>query len=194
MNRTARPSTAVIISERLSTHRKRYSSRTRFVTRWIRVSAHYGRQALLTIATIALLGNVGVVHAQWKQAGNQLTTVDTVGVGTAAPAASLDVGAGLLHVAGTITPTTTEQGAYLGWNALTGGTGETDFINNEGAGIGGFAFMNTPTSGHPRTTLMLIAGDGTFTIPAGRLLVANGNGTVMDVVAAINYILGQLPN
>jgi hypothetical protein len=85
-----------------------------------------------------------------------------VGIGTATPAALLDVGGGLLHVAANVgtNPTVTSQGAYLGWNALTGNTGETDFINNQGGGTGGFAFMNTPSSGAPRTTLMVISGDG----------------------------------
>jgi hypothetical protein len=96
----------------------------------------------------------------WSLNGNQLTTSDNVGVGTGAPAATLDVGGGLLHVGGTTTPTTTAQGAYLGWNALTGSTGETDFINNQGLGSGGFAFMNTAASGSPRTTLMVITGAG----------------------------------
>jgi len=68
----------------------------------------------------------------------------------------------LLHVAANVgtTPTVTSQGAYLGWNALTGGTGETDFINNQGGGSGGFAFMNAPPSGEPRTTLMVIPSAG----------------------------------
>jgi hypothetical protein len=81
----------------------------------------------------------------------------------------------------------------MAWTALNGSTGETDFINNQGGGGGGFAFMNTPASGSAETTLVLVAGDGTVTIPTGRLLVADGNGTVMDVVAAINYLLGQFP-
>ena len=80
-----------------------------------------------------------------------------VGIGTTSPAVPLDVN-GYLHTSGNINPTTTEQGAYLGWNALTGGCGETDFINNPGAGYGGFAFMETPPSGSPRSTLMFING------------------------------------
>jgi hypothetical protein len=83
-----------------------------------------------------------------------------VGIGTGTPAATLDVGGGLLHVGGTTTPTVAAQGAYLGWNALTSGTGETDFINNQGLGTGGFAFMNAPQSGTPLTTLMFITGAG----------------------------------
>ena len=63
---------------------------------------------------------------------------------------------GVLQVTGALNPTTTTQGGYFGWDALTGGTGETDFINNQGAGSGGFAFFNTPSSGSPRSLLMFL--------------------------------------
>ncbi len=52
------------------------------------------------------------------------------------------------------------QGAWIGWNALTGGTGETDFINNKGGGTGGFAFMNQAPGSSTRSTLMMITGGG----------------------------------
>jgi hypothetical protein len=98
-----------------------------------------------------------------------------VGIGTASPATQLDIANGVLHVAGQVDPKATQQGAYLGWNILTG-TGETDFINNKGQGPGGFAFMNTPSSGTPRTTLMFISGAGNVgigtTTPAAKLDVA----------------------
>ena len=87
--------------------------------------------------------------------GLTITPSGNVGIGTTSPGASLDIN-GVLHVTGSTSPATTEQGAYLGWNALTGETGETDLINNPGAGTGGFAFMSTPSSGSPRTTLMYI--------------------------------------
>jgi hypothetical protein len=128
-----------------------------------------------------------------------------VGVGTVTPAATLDVGGGLLHVGGTTTPTTTAQGAYLGWNALTGGTGETDFINNQGLGTGGFAFMNTPPSGSPRTTLMVITGGGNAGIgtstPAERLQVEAGslfldgenNGVIVDAAGLERVGLMKYP-
>ena len=82
-----------------------------------------------------------------------------LGVGTASPVSPLDV-VGYIHVSGATSPTVTTQGGYLSWNGLTGGTGETDFINNQGGGSGGFAFMNTPASGSPKTTLMFINGSG----------------------------------
>jgi hypothetical protein len=85
-----------------------------------------------------------------------------IGIGTATPAATLDVVGGLLRVVGNIHPAFPAQGAYFGWNA-SGGTGETDFINNQGGGPGGFAFINKPSSedlGTPRQALMFISGAG----------------------------------
>jgi hypothetical protein len=99
--------------------------------------------------------------------GGDLTLTGKLTSTGAIEAGSLDVNGGLLRVAGNVAATTTEQGAYLGWNALNGGTGETDFINNKGQGPGGFAFMNTPLSGIPRTTLMLITGEGKVGIGMG---------------------------
>ena len=86
-----------------------------------------------------------------------------VGIGMASPQASLDIN-GYLHASGNTTPVITSQGAYLSWNGLTGGTGETDIINNQGGGAGGFAFMNAPASGSPKTTLMFINGSGSVGI------------------------------
>jgi hypothetical protein len=116
-------------------------------------------------AMLAMLAGASLVYGQGgvQAAADALFIKEGrvgIGTGTAIPAATLDVRGGLLHVAGTTTPTVTSQGAYLGWNALTGNTGETDFINNQGLGSGGFAFMNAPPSGEPRTTLMVISGGG----------------------------------
>ncbi len=100
-----------------------------------------------------------------------------VGIGTADARVKLSVG-GVIHASGDIDPNTTRQGAYLGWNALTGGTGETDFINNQGEGSGGFAFFNTPVGGSPRSLLAIISGSGNVGIgtadPKARLEV-NGD-------------------
>jgi hypothetical protein len=109
----------------------------------------------------------------------RLTLMDSgnVGIATTTPAAPLDVN-GILRVEGNVNPATTSQGGYLGWDALTGGTGETDFINNQGDGTGGFAFMNTPSSGSPRTTLMFLDGAGQLgigTTSPGAALEVDGN-------------------
>lgn len=85
----------------------------------------------------------------------------------------------VLHLAGNVNPSTAAQGAYVGWNALNGGGwGETDFINNQGLGVGGFAFMNTPSSGTPKTPLMFLSGSGNLgvgTTSPGAKLEVNGS-------------------
>ena len=101
-----------------------------------------------------------------------------IGIKTNNPSAPLDI-AGYLHITGDANPSTPDQGSYLDWNALTGGIGETDLINNQGGGYGGFAFMNTPPSGTPRSTLMFINGSGNVgigtTSPEQRLSLAGGS-------------------
>ncbi len=82
-----------------------------------------------------------------------------VGIGTANPNANLDV-SGIAHFSGSASPSTPIQGAYIGWNAFNGGTGETDFINHKGLGTGGFAFYNTEGDGSVKTLQMRIDGDG----------------------------------
>ena len=82
-----------------------------------------------------------------------------VGIGITDPNANLDV-AGIAHFSGLTSPSTPIQGAYIGWNALTSSTGETDFINHKGLGTGGFAFYNTGGNGSSRTLQMLIDGNG----------------------------------
>jgi len=100
-----------------------------------------------------------------------------VGIGTGFPIASLDVASGPLHVGQTTNPTVTTQGTYLAWN-MSGGTGETDFINNQGFGSGGFAFWNAPSSGTPLTPLATITGSGNMgigaTVPLQNLSVNAG--------------------
>ncbi len=100
---------------------------------------------------------------QWTDAGGGISyNKGKVGIGTG-PLADLDVN-GYLHLAGNPNPDVSAQGAYIGWNALTGGTGEMDFINNQGLGSGGFAFMNTLPGGVSRNTLMYISGEGDVSI------------------------------
>ena len=103
-------------------------------------------------------GYAGVVQTIANGVGYPLMlnpTGGNVGVGGVLPAATLDI-AGYLHAAGSTAPVVATQGAYLGWNAISGGgTGETDFINNKGLGAGGFAFLNSTALSAP---LMFIAG------------------------------------
>lgn len=92
-----------------------------------------------------------------------LYVAGNVGIGTVNPITLLDV-SGVGHFSGSVSPTITSQGAYIGWNALTGGTGETDFINNPGGGIGGFAFMLGNAAGTSKSTAMFINGSGNIGI------------------------------
>ena len=97
---------------------------------------------------------------------------------------------GIMQVTGSTNPVTTTQGAYLGWNALTSGTGETDFINNQGGGSGGFAFFNTPPSGTPKNLLMFLTGAGNLGIgtqnPGAKLDVA-GNVKISGSGASMTF-------
>jgi len=87
-----------------------------------------------------------------------------IGIGTISPICALDIhGTGYLHVSGTSTPSLSAQGAYLNWN-ITGSQGETDLINNQGGGPGGFTFYNTPNSGSPVTAIDRISGSGSLGI------------------------------
>jgi hypothetical protein len=135
--------------------------------------------------------------------GNSVVTQSgsNVGINMSSPTQSLDIG-GIFHVSGLASPTTASQGAYLGWNALV--TGETDFINNEGLGTGGFVFMNTPQSGSPRSTLISISGGGNVAVngnvaATGALTAGSINAVVVvqntqsDIGAQIKTALGSLP-
>jgi hypothetical protein len=64
------------------------------------------------------------------------------------------------------------QGSYTGWN-VTGGNGETDFINHRGGGGGGFYFYNTDGSTSV-TAIAKIIGNGTA---LGQFLGANYGST-----------------
>jgi hypothetical protein len=134
----------------------------------------------------AMLSGYGGINLYTSEARRlTITTFGNVGIGTESPVSQLDV-SGYLHVSGNTNPTTQAQGAYLNWNALTGGTGEMDFINNQGGGSGGFAFMNTSPSGSPRTTLMFLNGGGHLgvgtTSPAYQLDVAGQIHTASGIV------------
>lgn len=144
-----------------------------------------------TLGGSAMLSGYGGINLYTEEQRRlTITASGQVGIGLANPAVPLDVN-GYLHVTGNINPMTAQQGAYLNWNALTGGWGETDFITNPGAGNGGFAFMDVPASGGPRSTLMFIngangnVGIGT-TSPAAKLDV-NGSINISGSGAGITF-------
>ncbi|MCU0641919.1 MAG: hypothetical protein MUC35_07580 [Candidatus Margulisbacteria bacterium] len=95
-------------------------------------------------------------------------------IGTQFSKARLNVVGGIFNVGN---PTWYDtQGTYLGWNGMTGGAGETDFVNNKGAGVGGFGFFDSANRIQP---LMFIATDGKVGVgtssPTVGLDVANGS-------------------
>lgn len=117
-------------------------------------------QSNVTTTSGGTAGTVSVFTSSTNIESSVITQSNgNVGIGTTNPLVPLDV-IGNLHVSGGANPLIPGEGTYLGWNALTGGTGEADFINNQGEGLGGFAFMNTPISGTPISTLMFLTGTG----------------------------------
>ena len=96
--------------------------------------------------------------------GDQPLILDAarIGIGTTTPGAKLDV-KGAVHFVGAYNLTLAAgEGTYINWNQ-TGGKGETDFINQQGGGTGGFAFYNTNNTA-PGSILMFLNGDGNLGI------------------------------
>jgi len=101
----------------------------------------------------------GAIQVAVRSDGDSYLAAGRLGVGTGSPLATLDVN-GYLHTAGSTNPSVGVQGAFLNWNALNGGgTGETDFINNQGGGPGGFAFFQS-SGGTLPAPLLFITGGG----------------------------------
>jgi hypothetical protein len=122
------------------------------------------RLALLVAG--AVLACATVVFGQGAVEALFVSKDGNVGVGTSIPKVKLDVN-GSLHVGGLCgSSVPNSQGGYLSWNQLRCGTGETDFINHQGGGSGGFWFANT-ADGSSLTSLMFISGGGNVGIGTG---------------------------
>jgi hypothetical protein len=127
--------------------------------------AGYGITNAATSASPTFTGNVTMPGTGiWNSSGN-------VGIGTTSPLNDLDIGggaSGYLHVAGGQSPNLTTSGAYLGWN-YSNGAGETDFINQRGAGGGGFYFYNATSAGVIGAAIATINSSGTYAASDQRL-------------------------
>ena len=98
---------------------------------------------------------------------NTFPASGNVGIGTTTPSFPLTVSGEVNASQGFFTSgynnSFNNQGGYMMWN-LTTDLGETDFINNQGLGLGGFRWYNTPRSGSPLTNLMTLTGSGNLGI------------------------------
>jgi hypothetical protein len=144
------------------------------VLNWITPSHVY--QASVGGSATGALSNTWFVYDATSSATRfAIAPSGNVGIGTAAPGAGLDVMNGLIHTTGAPNPSTTAQGAYFSWN-FTGGTGETDFINNVGLGSGGWWFYNQP-SGGSATPVLKISAAGALTFADGTVQSTAWSGT-----------------
>ena len=110
-----------------------------------------------------------IVHFEGTTSSNSFSMLanGNIGIGTSTPDSNLHV-FGYSHLATTNVTTVGAQGAYIMWN-LTSGTGETDFVNQRGAGSGGFYFYNATNAGAVGSAIAYINSSGTFTTSDIRL-------------------------
>jgi len=91
----------------------------------------------------------------------------SVGIGTVTPGAQLtltsNVYAGGYIQSGSTAGGIQSQGAYMGWN-LTGGVGETDFINQQGLGSGGWRWYNYNNSAQLTSNAAALSAAGGLTL------------------------------
>lgn len=130
-----------------------------------------------------------------------LTTVGNLGIGTTTPNANLQV-VGTFLANGNSSNLDSRDLSYLagtaqmliGWNR-NGGSGETDFISNQGLGsMGGFSFRNYNNAG-AENQLMWIRGDGNVAIgttdPKGYKLAVAGNAIAESMTVKLQSAWGD---
>jgi hypothetical protein len=145
------------------------------VMRWVTPTHIY--QAAVGGSTTAVANSWYIYDQTTPVVRFLINSSGNVGLGTTTPAAGLDVANGIIREGGLANPTTTAQGAYLGWNS-TGGQGETDFINNPGLGGGGWYFISVPTAGSPQTNVLKISSGGAMTFADGTVQATAWNGVL----------------
>lgn len=95
------------------------------------------------------------------------STVDSSPIGSSAPSTGMFTGVGINNYS----QSTASQGGYIQWNHAA--VGETDFVNNRGAGAGGFQWFNT--TGVPGSPLMTLNSAGTLSAVGGFSGSLSGN-------------------
>jgi hypothetical protein len=96
---------------------------------------------------------------------NQITAgIDGSSLGYLGVNGNVQVGK-LIYVQGTNSASSVfpNAGGYLTWN-YSAGNGETDFINNQGSGTGGFSWYNANNVGGNITSIMSIDGAGNLNL------------------------------
>jgi hypothetical protein len=149
------------------------------------------------VAIIPLLFVCAVVHAQWATIGSVTSTMNSVGIGTTTPNASLDV-SGIFLMSGSsanldisipnrsLSFLENSGKVLIGWNR-TQGAGETDLISNQGIGtVGEFAFYNHLNNGTEKQ-LMWLTGDGRLMLGlntgnTGNNKLAVGSGVIAESI------------
>lgn len=128
-----------------------------------KIAAASGVAFLLLAAIFVGAQGAGLtkIESSWLRA----SMVDSSPIGSVAPStgAFTTVSASSLMSNGSTVGAA--QGGYVLWN-ITTGTGEMDFVDNQGLGVGGFGWFNTST-GTPGDALMFLDDTGLLTAKIG---------------------------
>ena len=116
--------------------------------------------------------NIGLVQAQIYGTGTSPLCLNaaggSVGIGTVSPGAQLTLtsnlyAGGMIQSAGAAGGIT-NQGAYMAWNLRGGSGGETDFINQQGLGSGGWNWYNYNNSNQLTANAAYLSSTGGLTL------------------------------
>lgn len=113
---------------------------------------------LFFVVAVAAFGLTKVTSALIQHSQIVSSTIDSTPIGSTAPAAGQFTS---VHANGAAN--NPDQGAYLGWNMFTGSLGESDFVNRQGNGAGGYYWLNFTSAGQ-LTVPMAVDAAGNLTV------------------------------